>query len=207
MNSIIQIKDLSNQQFIEQYAKPGCIGLVSGTHFIDESIKKAQKKITKTGSHSLWSHAFIYSGFRQDGHMWLIESDLEFHKKQIKIGVQENRAEKYFNKEQFPGLAILDFSLDTESQNKIISEALNLVAAKAEYSIREVFGVLYSMLQNKKRNETNILAQDNSFFCSAFVQHCYNAININFNENVSTKHLTPEDIYATSEKCNIYFKL
>ncbi len=203
MNTIIQIKDLGNQRFIEQYAKPGCIGLVSGTHFIDESIKKAQKKITKSGEHSLWSHAFIYSGFRQDGHMWLIESDLEFHKKQIKIGVQENRAEKYFNKEQFPSLAILDFNLDNAAQNKIIAEGLNLVAAKAEYSIREVFGVLFSMLQNKKRNEDNILSRDNSFFCSAFVQHCYNTINIALDKEISTKHLTPEDIYATQQKCSI----
>ena len=57
-------------------------------------------------------------------------------------------------------------------QNKIIAEGLNLVAARSEYSIREIFGVLLSVL-NKKRGLENTLTQENSFFCSAFVQHSY----------------------------------
>lgn len=204
MNKIIYIPNLSNQQFIEQYAKPGCIALVGGTHFIDESIKKAQKKITTNGKQSLWSHAFIFSGLRQDGHIWLIESDLEFHKKQIKLGVQENRAEKYFDKTLFPHIAILDFNLNQASQNKLIAQGLNLVAAKVQYSIREIFGVLYTMFNAKASSNANILAQNNSFFCSAMVQHCYAALNINFNNNITTKNITPQHIYTTNQPCVIY---
>ncbi|MDP1800287.1 MAG: hypothetical protein Q8L81_02965 [Bacteroidota bacterium] len=202
MNSITEIKGLSNQEFIEKYAKQGCVGLVGGTHFIDKSIKKYQKKITSNGKESLWSHAFIFNEIRQDKKWWVIESDLEFYKKQMRVGVQENRADKYFDKALFSHIAILDFNLSKEDTNKVIAEALNLVAIRTEYSIREIFGVLFS-LTGKNRSTENLLAQENSLFCSAFVQHCYNCINIDFNTAVSTKHLTPEEIFATKQKCSI----
>src|SRR5215216_3140394 len=106
------ITGLSNKEFIEKYAKPGCIGLVGADNPIDNSIKKMQKYITADGKSSLWSHAFLYSSKRHDGHWWIIESDLEFHRKQVKLGVQENRAEKYFDEKHFPNLAVLDLNLD-----------------------------------------------------------------------------------------------
>src|SRR5438067_1752226 len=106
---IINIKNISNKQFVEKYAKPGCIGLVGADNVIDNSIKKAQKFITADGKNSLWSHAFMFSGIRQDGQWWIIESDLEFYKKQTRLGVQENRAEKYFDVKAVPNIAILDF--------------------------------------------------------------------------------------------------
>src|SRR5258708_2572368 len=87
---IINIKNISNKQFVEKYAKPGCIGLVGADNVIDNSIKKAQKFITADGKNSLWSHAFMFSGIRQDGQWWIIESDLEFYMKQTRLGVQEN---------------------------------------------------------------------------------------------------------------------
>lgn len=202
MNPIVEVKDLSNQEFIEKYAVPGSIGLVSGTHFIDESIKKFQKKITSHGKPSMWSHAFIFNGIREDNKWWILESDLEFYKKQTRVGVQENRADKYFDKAAFPHIAVLNFDLNKADQTKVIAEGLHLLAAKTEYSIREIFGVLIS-LANKKRSEENYLARENSFFCSAFVQHCYHAVNIDLDENVSTKLLTPEEIYVTKQKCSI----
>jgi hypothetical protein len=202
----IEIKNLSSQQFINQYAKPGCIGLVGGSAFIDESIKKMQKNITKTGKNSLWSHAFIFNEVRQDDNMWVVESDLEFHKKQIKLGVQENRASKYFNKKEYPNLAILNFNLTPIQQKQIIGNALNLVADKAQYSIREIFGVLISILKNSERNTENNLAQNNSFFCSAMVQHCYLAAGLNLNPTITTKQLTPQDI-AKSALAHTFYQL
>ena len=64
--SVQIINDISNKDFIETYAKPGCIGLVGADTPIDNSIKKMQKYITADGKSSLWSHAFIYSGLRED---------------------------------------------------------------------------------------------------------------------------------------------
>lgn len=195
--SIEIIKGLSNREFIEKYAKPGCIGLVGADTLIDNSIKKMQKYITADGKGSLWSHAFLYSSKRHDGHWWIIESDLEFHHKQIKLGVQENRAEKYFDERTFPNLAILDLDLNEQQQTLVLGEALNLVHSKTGYSIREVFGALFTLLKKENRGEENVMARDKALFCSATVQHCYAKINMNLAEGVSTKQLAPEDIAST----------
>lgn len=203
---VIEVKDLTNEQFFLKYAKPGNVGLVGGTAFIDASIRKIQKSLTKTGTNSLWSHAFIFNGIRQDGHLWLIESDLEFHKKQINVGVQENRVDKYFDKSKYPTLAILDFNLNTNQQNKVIAKGLHLVADRTKYSIRETFGVLLSIIKKSDRSEENVLSQHQSLFCSAMVQECYNAINFKFNETVSIKQLVPEDIINT-KLSHICYKL
>ena len=191
------ITGLSNREFIEKYAKPGCIGLVGADTPIDNSIKKMQKYITADGKSSLWSHAFLYSGKRHDGHWWIIESDLEFHRKQMHLGVQENRAEKYFDEKHFPNLSILDFNLDEQNQAIIVGEALNLVHARTEYSIREVFGALYTLLKKESRESANKLEQDNSLFCSAMVQHCYSKLDFALGEGIALKQLAPEDIAAT----------
>jgi hypothetical protein len=195
--SIETIKDISNREFIERYAKPGCIGLVGADTPIDNSIKKMQKYITADGTSSLWSHAFIYSSKRHDGHWWIIESDLEIHRKQMRLGVQENRAEKYFDEKHFPNLAILDLNLDDAKQTIVLGEALNLVNARTEYSIREVFGALFTMLKKESRGSENKLARDNSLFCSAMVQHCYSKLDLILSEGISLKQLAPEDIATT----------
>lgn len=194
---IINTKGLSNKAFVEKYAKPGAIGLVGADNIIDNSIKKAQKLITSDGKSSLWSHAFIFSGIRADGEWWIIESDWDFNFKKSRLGVQENRAEKYYNVKEVPNFAILDFDLDGKSQNKIISEGLNLVVAKMDYSIREVFGALFNFKSKDGRAIENKLAQENSFFCSAMVQHCYSKVKIQLADKVSLKNLAPEDIAAT----------
>src|ERR1043166_6581991 len=191
--TILDVKNLSNKEFVERYAKPGCIGLVGADTPIDNSIRRAQKRITKDGKASLWSHAFLFSGLRVDGQVWIIESDLEFHRKQIKLGVQENRAEKYFDDKLFPNIAVLDFGLSEEMQKKVVTEGLDLVCGNTRYSIREVFGALFTLKDKEKRKNDNMLARDNSLFCSAMVQHCYFAIDRVLNEEVSMKHLTPED--------------
>lgn len=194
---IINTKGLSNKAFVEKYAKPGAIGLVGADNIIDNSIKKAQKLITSDGQSSLWSHAFIFSGIRQDGEWWIIESDWDFNFKKSRLGVQENRAEKYYDVKEVPNFAILDFDLDEKSQNKIISEGLDLVVAKMDYSIREVFGALFNFKSKDGRAIENKLAQENSFFCSAMVQHCYSKVKIQLADKVSLKNLAPEDIAAT----------
>ena len=194
---IINTKGLSNKAFVEKYAKPGAIGLVGADNIIDNSIKKAQKLITSDGQSSLWSHAFIFSGIRQDGEWWIIESDWDFNFKKSRLGVQENRAEKYYDVKEVPNFAILDFDLDEKSQNKIISEGLDLVVAKMDYSIREVFGALFNFKSKDGRAIENKLAQENSFFCSAMVQHCYSKVKIQLADKVSLKNLAPEDIATT----------
>jgi len=195
--TIKEIKGLSNKEFVEQYARPGCIGLVGADTLIDNSIKKMQKYITANGKSSLWSHAFMFTGIREDGHWWIVESDLEFHFKQTRLGVQENRAEKYFDIKTIPNFAIMDFDLTDKQCKTVLGEALNLMAAKTNYSIREVFGALMNFKAKGGRGQKNKLEQDNSFFCSALVQHCYNKINIELADTIALKNLAPEDIAST----------
>ncbi len=190
----------SNLNFFNKYACKACIGLVGGSALIDKSIRKFQKKITPSKSESYWSHAFIVTGKREDGHIWVAESDLEFHKKQINLGVQENRIDKYASEKDFPNVAILNFNLSENQSNAVIAEALNLVAKRTHYSIREIFGVLYNLISEKSRLTENKLAQENSLFCSAMVQKCFTVINFELSTQVSSKHLAPEDIYNTSIK-------
>lgn len=189
---------MTNSAFFDLYAKPGTIGLVGGTALIDKGIRKAQKILTSNKQDSLWSHVFIVNGRRQDNQIWIIESDLEFHSKQIKLGVQENRISKYDKEEEFPNVAILDFNLSTTAADAVIGEALNLVALKTQYSIREVFGVLYNVLNQQSRLKENVFKQQNSLFCSAFVQKCYHVIPLQFNNQITASQLAPNDIYTTS---------
>ncbi len=191
---------MTNKEFFKEFAKPATIGLVGGTALIDKSIRKAQKLITPNKLESYWSHALIVNGIRQDNQIWIIESDLEFHTKQINLGVQENRISKYYNENEYPNVAILNFDLSNKQIDNVIGQALNLVALKTQYSIREVFGVLYNTFLNYSRLNENKFKQKNSLFCSAFVQNCYNEINFTLNSNVNTSQLAPHDIYTSELK-------
>jgi len=187
---------MTNEEFFEKFASPGAVGLVGGSALIDKGIKKAQKKITKNKQQSAFSHAFIIGEKRIDGKWWVIESDLEIHTKQVRLGVQENRLDKYYDDKMFPNLAILDFKLPVKACKAILTEGLDLVAARSKYSLREIFGVLLSFTKEERKNE-NVFSQKNSFICSSLVQHCYNKAGICFDSEVSLKHITPEDIFNT----------
>lgn len=194
---------MSNEEFFNTHAGTARIGLVGSTHFIDKTIRKAQKKLTPDHRPSFFSHAFLFSEKRPDDKWWIIESDLEFHKKQMKLGVQENRIDKYFDEKLFPNVAVLNFELSTHAKREILTEALNLVAGRGTYSLREILGVLISFSKSN-RNSENIFSQENSFICSSLVQHCYHKAGITLNEAVSLKHLTPQDIYASKHPHALY---
>lgn len=201
---IVKVSDLSNEEFINRYAAPGMVGLVGGTATIDRAIRKAQGIFLGKKEKSLWSHAFLFSGKRIDGHQWVLESDIEIHRKQMRIGVQENRALKYFDEEQYPNLAIMDFGLTEENTRLILSEGLDLVAGYTKYSLRELLGTLVATSKAGMRQKENILSQEKSFYCSALVQHCYTKANILFSNEVSIKNITPEDIACTTVPSTCY---
>ena len=188
---------MTNEEFFEKYAGEGMVGLVGGTHFIDEGIKKAQRKITSDKKNSPFSHAFIIGEKRKDGKRWIIESDFEFQKKQLRVGAQENRIDKYFNEKAYPNLAVLDFKLSKQNGDLILKESLDLVAGRATYSLREIWGIMLSFGSEDKRKTENTFSRDNAFVCSTFVQHLYLKAGIQFNEQVSLNHVTPQDIYNT----------
>jgi hypothetical protein len=196
---IVYEAGLSNRQFFERHAAPGRIGLAGGSSFIDRGIRRVLKKQT-AGAAPLWSHAFLCSGQRLDGQQWVLESDLEIHRKQVRLGVQENRAEKFANEADYPNLAILDFGLDAEQTRQVMTEALNLVSGLARYSLREIMGTFLALHRPAMRSRQNVLAREGSLYCSAFVQHCYATIGVEFVPGIAIKNTTPEDIAASSLK-------
>ena len=185
---------LSNADFIEQHAAPGRIGLCGGRDWINKLIRKAQAPLTADGHRSLWSHAFVFSERRSDGQWWVIESDLDLRFKQVRLGVQENRAARYFDADAFPNLAILDFHLDAQQTRQVQVAALDLLSGLSSYSLRELAGTLLAMHSTRLRGRNNLLAQEGALYCSAMVQHCYSAAGVEFLPGVHGKNVAPHDI-------------
>ncbi len=192
------MSDLGNQELFAAYAKPGVVGLAGGAHFIDRTIRKVQRHWRGDAPQSLYSHAFICSGLRADGQHWLLESDLELRHKQIRLGVQENRAAKYFSAADYPNVALLDFNLSAVQTTAVMTSALDLLAGAATYSLRELLGTLIALQRPSLRSRANLLSREGAVFCSAMVQHCFKPIDIEFASGVSVKNTTPEDIAATT---------
>lgn len=197
--AIVEVANLTNQQFLERYAAPGRIGLIGGGGWLDRTIRRAQKGARADRAPSDFSHAFLFEGKRLDGKEWVLESDLEYSQlKKIRLGVQENRLERMYDEDDYHNCAVLDFHLSADQVQIVLAEALNVMARSAEYSLREIAGTLLALNAGKAlRDRENLLARDNAMFCSAFVQHCYAKIGIEFSPTVALKNTTPEDIAAS----------
>ena len=196
-HSIIRHTDLSNQGFLDMFAAPGRIGLVSGASFIDKAIRRAERHLTPEKKWSLWSHAILFQGKRADGHAWILESDLDARKKNIRLGVQENRVSKYYNEKEFTSVAVLTSGLPEEKVERLIGEGLELVAQGAKYSLREILGTYVAIHRPHTRDRKNRLAQDNAMYCSGFVQYVFNKIGLELVPGVHASRGTPEDIWLS----------
>jgi hypothetical protein len=167
---------------------------MGGNQLINKLIRKAQGPLTADGHRSMWSHAFVFSERRIDGHWWVIESDLDLRTKQVRLGVQENRADRYFDAADCPNIAILDFGLDAAQILKVQQRALDTLAGLSTYSLTELVGTLLSLHSRRLRQSENLLSKEGALYCSAFVQHCYEAVGIAFQPGVHRKNVAPHDI-------------
>ena len=77
-------------------ASPRAIAIAGGVTLVDKVICRAERHLDEQERWGAWSHALVFEGRRVDGHHWVIESDLQIHRKHIQLGVQENRIAKYF---------------------------------------------------------------------------------------------------------------
>ena len=192
------IEGLSNAEFLAKYAAPGRVGLCGGADLINRVIRNLQYHVTEDGERSPWSHAFLCSGERVDGRHWVLESDLDLRHKQIRLGVQENRIDRYHDEEAFPNLAILDFGLDEAQTRAVLTSGLDLLSGLSHYSLRELVGTLLAMRHTSLRRRRNLLENEGALYCSAMVQHCYAAVGIEFVPGVDRKNVTPHDIASCS---------
>ncbi|MGZ5543671.1 MAG: hypothetical protein ACXWIU_03260 [Limisphaerales bacterium] len=197
VNQVITVRDISNRDFLDLYARPGRIGLAGGSTLIDRVIRRAERRVIADGKWSTWSHAFVFGERRCDGHQWVIESDLAAVHKHIRFGVQENRMAKYYDEELYGTLAILNFNLSDDQLRSLLCHGLQMMSDATKYSVRELFGTLLALKKPELRTKENVLARDRSFFCSAFVQHLYCQIGFDLAPGINAKNTTPEDISST----------
>jgi hypothetical protein len=197
-NETVVVTGISNQQFLERYAHAGRVGLCNGATLVDKAICRAQRHLDVEGKAGSWSHAFLFQGQRADAHHWVIESDLQIHRKHIQFGVQENRVSKYFDEQLYQSLAVLDFGLRQEQVANLLREAIDLAANRARYSLRELVGTLIALRHSDLRNRQNLLARESSMYCSAFVQWVFRRAGLDLAPGVDFKNTTPEDIARTT---------
>ncbi len=194
----VLVTGVSNREFLERYAQPGRIGLSGGVTLIDKAICRAQRHLDAEENWGVWSHAFMFQGQRADGHHWVIESDLQIHRKHIQLGVQENRISKYFDEGYYTCLAVLDFGLAEKQAAGLVREGLELVANRERYSLRELLGTLVALRHPVLRGRTNLLSRERSMYCSALVQHLFRQAGLDLAPAVNLKNTTPEDIARTA---------
>jgi hypothetical protein len=196
-NQTIFVSGITNREFLERHAQSGRVGLCGGTTRVDIAIRRAQRHLHEAGRWSDWSHAFIFEGVRADGQHWVVESDIQILRKNIQLGAQENRAAKYHDEKMFPALAVLDFGLRESQVTTLMREALDLVANRERYSVRELLGTLIALRKPELRAKENLLARERSVYCSAFVQRLFLNVGVDLVPGVTGKNTTPEDIART----------
>ncbi|HLH54293.1 MAG TPA: hypothetical protein VKY92_11830 [Verrucomicrobiae bacterium] len=194
----IVVSGISNREFLERYAEAGRVGLCNGATLIDRAICRAQRRLDRKDECGAWSHVFLFQGKRADGHHWVIESDLQMHRKHFQFGVQENRISKYFNEDLYRSLAVLDFGLSATQVADLLSEAIDLAANRARYSLRELVGTLLALRHTELRNRENLLAREKSMYCSAFVQWVFRKAGLDLAPGLDFKNTTPKDIAGTA---------
>ena len=203
---IVRVDGISNAEFFERHAAPGRVGLVCGATLLDRAIVRAQVGPGDDATAPGWSHAFLLQGRRLDGLHWVIESDLEIHRRHVRLGVQENRLSKFCTDTDYPRVAVMDVGLSAAGLEALFKAALGLLADRTRYSIRELFGTLLAIRRPELRGEENRLSRDRSLFCSAFVQHCYREAGLDLMPGVETKNTTPTDL-ACSPACQTLWVL
>jgi len=193
-SELVVVNGGSNREFLERYALPGRVGLCGGATKIDLAIRRAQRFLRPDRRWSDWSHAFLFEGRRIDGQHWVLESDIQLHRKHIQLGAQENRIEKYFDEAMFPTLAVLDFGLTEAQTAALLRQGLDLVASHERYSLRELIGTLVALRRPALRARENLLARERCVYCSAFVQRLFRELGLDLVPGVGAKNTTPEDL-------------
>lgn len=195
--------DTSNAAFFQRHAAPGRIGLVGMTTWVDKGIRRVQRRLTDERLHSLWSHAFLLEGARADGRQWLLESDLDVHGHFVRLGVQENRTDKYHDPTLAPTCAILDFGLDSQQVQTVLSAGLELLATRTRYSIPKAVAS-YVALRRQELGRRFTKKDERSLYCSAFVAHCYAAAGIELAPGIDRDHTLPELLAETRVPHTMY---
>ena len=197
---------MNHQEFLATHAAPGRIGLSGGPGRISRLIGFVQRHVEPDHQPGLWSHAFLMQGRRVDGHHWVIESDLSYSRRHLRLGAQENRLTKYADQEEYPRLQILDFGLSQAQADAVTAAALDLVIRRIRYSFGECLGGVLAMRHPTLRPTHNPMARDKALFCSSFVREAFLATGIDLCPGLAVKNTMPSDL-AQSPLIRGYWEL
>jgi len=184
---------MSNLEFLKKYGKPGCVGLFGGSSAVDRAIRVGQGRLDGEAKPSLWSHVAVFQGQRLDGQSWLIESDFEVGKGQLRNGVQENRIDKYESEKDWPNVGVLDLGLQDQDVRRILVAGLDLVAKRTQYDLQGILQTYWAMMRNTMDQG---LGKD-STFCSAFVRAVFQHAGIDLMPGIAVHHTLPEHVSRT----------
>jgi len=188
------MSNLSNLEFLKKYAKRGCVGLMGGSSAVDRAIRKGQRGLDGEAKPSLWSHVLIFQGERVDGQSWVIESDFEVGKGNVRNGVQENRIDKYASEKEWPNLAVLDFGLKEKEALQVVVAGLDLVARRTNYDLGGILETYWAMMR-----KTMSQGRDKeSTYCSAFVRAIFKHVGVDLAPGVAVNHTLPEQVSRTT---------
>ncbi|HEV3028874.1 MAG TPA: hypothetical protein VG457_14950 [Planctomycetota bacterium] len=192
-NRIHRLSGLGNLEFLKRYAKPGRVGLFGGSSRVDRAIRVGQRELDGDAKPSLWSHAAVFEGERLDGQSWLIESDFEIGKGQLRNGVQENRIDKYADEKEWPNLGVLDLGLQERDVRRVLVAGLDLVARRTNYDLHGVLETYWAMM----RKTLDRGRDKEATFCSAFVRAVFRHGGIDLVPGIAVQHTLPEHVSRT----------
>ena len=184
--------------FFKQHFGPARIGIVGTNDFIGQAIRIAQAPQTPDKKSSKWSHVFIMGSVREDGSLYVFESDLEIKiwEPQLRNGAQESRLEKWC-KPQVEHAAVLDFNLPEDKVKIVLSEALRLVHEQILYPVGELLGTWLQILVGKEWIR-NPLDDEHAMYCSSFVRYCYQKAESDIlGEEVHITNTSPENLWQS----------
>ncbi len=190
---IHRLSGMSNLEFLKRFGKPGCVGLFGGSSAVDRAIRIGQREMDDEAKPSLWSHVAVFEGQRLDGEYWLIESDFDVGKGQLRNGVQENRIDKYGSEKEWPNVGVLDFGLKERDVRRIVVSGLDLVAKRTKYDLQGILQTYWAMMRrtmDKGRDK-------DSTFCSAFVRAVFQHAGVDLMPGVAIQHTLPEHVSRT----------
>ena len=179
----------SNAEFIERHAGPARIGLCGGQQLINKLIRKAQGPLTADGHRATWSHAFVFTGGSSSPTSSCTPSTC--------VLACRKTAPAALDADAYPNIAILDFGLDAGQILKVQQRALDALSGLSTYSLSELVGTLLSLHSRRLRVRENLLSKEGALYCSAFVQHCYDAVGIAFQPGIHGRNIAPHDIESS----------
>lgn len=132
-----------------------------------------------------------------DGFHWLIESDFEVGRGNLRSGVQESRLEKYSDPQVWPNLAVLDLKLNAAQTRRVLSAGLELLSKGTRYALGGLLETGVALLRKQLGRER----PRDATFCSSFVRSVFLEAGVDLVPGVAVRHSAPEHLSRTPLPC------